>query len=82
MRRNACLLVPSAILAIALTGCQSHQAKVDSLQQTYDQAEKQFRTDCSEESLKLPASLSAKCSAEKQKMDDAYKKLLDERTKQ
>jgi hypothetical protein len=81
MRFNICIIVASAVLTIALTGCQ-RQAKVESLQQAYDQAEKQFRTDCSEESLKLPTSLSAKCSAEKQKMDDAYKRLQDQRAKQ
>jgi hypothetical protein len=82
MRCNTCIIVASAVLTIALTGCQRQEAKVESVQQAYNQAEKEFRTDCSEESLKLPTSLSAKCSGEKQKMDDAYKKLQDQRAKQ
>ena len=76
------LIFSSGVIAIAVTGCQSHQAKVDSLQRQYEQLEAQFRKDCTAEYMKVPPTLSTKCADEKKNADDAYKRLQDERAKQ
>ena len=49
MRPSAKLIVLSAILIASLSGCQSHQAKIDALQKEYDQLGQQYRQDCSAE---------------------------------
>jgi hypothetical protein len=36
MKRNAKLIFSIGVIAIALTGCQSHQAKIDAFQKQYD----------------------------------------------
>ena len=51
MRPSAKLIVLSAILVASLSGCQSHQTKVDALQKEYDQLGQQYRQDCSAEML-------------------------------
>jgi hypothetical protein len=40
------------VLVFTLSGCQSHQAKIDALQKEYDRLGLQFRQDCSGEMLK------------------------------
>jgi hypothetical protein len=65
-----------------LAGCESHQAKVDALQKEYDRLGAEFHKDCSQEYLKVPPTLSPKCADEKQKTEDAGKKLQAERAKQ
>ncbi len=74
-------IVLSAILAALLTGCQSHQDKVDSLQKEYDQLGQQFRKDCNAEYLKVPPTLSAKCDEENKKVQEAWNMLQAERAK-
>ena len=71
----------SAVLILALSGCQGHQAKVDDLQKDYDQAEAQFRKDCNAEYLKVPPTLSPKCSDEDKKAKEAWNRLQAERAK-
>ena len=75
------LLGLAAILSFAAIGCQSHQAKVDSLQKQYDQINQQFAKECSAEYLKVPPTLSPKCVDENKKMKDAWDRLQAERMK-
>lgn len=72
----------SAVLILALSGCRSHQAKIDALQKEYDQLGAQFQKDCSAEYLKVPPTLSPKCADEKTKLEDVGKQLRDEHAKQ
>ena len=75
----------SAVLAafvFALSGCQSHQAKVDALQKEYDQLGQKFRQDCSSEMLNIPPKLSPKCTEENKQVADAWNRLQAERAKQ
>lgn len=64
---------------LALTGCESHQAKVDRLQKEYDRLAAQFQSDCSAEYYKVPPTLSSKCQNEKDQMDSTWKLLQKER---
>jgi len=80
MRRA--ILAFTAILIPALAGCQSHQAKVDALQKEYDRLGDQFRKDCTAEYLKVPPTLSPKCSDESNKVGEAWKRLQAERARQ
>jgi hypothetical protein len=79
-------VVPSAILAAAsvltLVGCEGHQAEVDALQKRYDQLAAQFHQDCSAEYLKIPPTISAKCTDEDKKLKEAWDQLQAERTRQ
>lgn len=72
----------SAVLILALSGCQNHQSKVDALQKEYDQLGAQFQKDCTAEYLKVPPTLSQKCADEKTKLEAVGKQLQDERAKQ
>jgi hypothetical protein len=74
-------LTALVFVAIALSGCESHQAKVDALQKEYDRLSDQFRKDCNGEYLKVPPTLSPKCTEEKKQSAEAWKRLEDERTK-
>jgi hypothetical protein len=69
-------------LSLALAGCQSRQAKVDALQKEYDRLSQQFAKDCSAEYLKMPPTLSPKCTDESKKMGEAGNRLREERAKQ
>lgn len=82
MHHKSTLILSATVLTVALAGCESHQAKVDSLQKEYDSLEAQFRKDCTAEYLKVPPTLSPKCSDERKQADDTYKRLQTERTKQ
>lgn len=66
----------------ALPGCESHQAQVDALQKQYDQLAAQFHQDCSTEYLKIPPTISAKCTDEEKKVKQAWDQLNTERNKQ
>jgi hypothetical protein len=72
----------SAVLILALSGCQSHQAKVDALRKEYDRINQQFAKDCSAEYLNMRPTLSLKCVDENRKMKDAWDRLQAERMKQ
>lgn len=80
-----CRVGVSAILAavsiLALPGCESHQAKVDALQKRYDQLAAQFHQDCSAEYLKIPPSISPKCTDEDKRVKEAWDQLNAERNK-
>jgi Prokaryotic membrane lipoprotein lipid attachment site len=80
MRRIIQLTAIGAVFVLA--GCEGHQAKVDALQKEYDRLGAEFQKDCSQEYLKVPPTLSPKCADEKQKTEDAGKKLQAERAKQ
>lgn len=71
-----------AVLAVALSGCQSHQAKIDELNKEHDRLSDQFRADCTAEFLKVPPKLSHKCAEEQKKMNDAWQRLQAEQAKQ
>ena len=74
--------VSFAVLAIALSGCQSHQAKIDDLKKEHERLGDQFRADCTAEYLKVPPTLSPKCAGEQKKMNDAWQRLQAEQAKQ
>ncbi len=82
MRRAMGLIALTTILTLTLAGCQSHQAKVDALQKEYDQLNQQFAKDCSAEYLKVPPTLSQKCTDESKKLGETGKRLQEERAKQ
>jgi hypothetical protein len=82
MHRKSKVLFIATLMTLALAGCESHQAKVDVLQKDYDNLEAQFRKDCTAEYMKVPPTLSPKCTDERKKADDAYKRIQDERGKQ
>jgi hypothetical protein len=71
-----------ALSMLALPGCESHQAKIDRLQQEYDKISQQFGKDCSAEYLKVPPTLSQKCVDESKQMGEAGKRLREEQAKQ
>lgn len=79
MRRLLILSLFATI--VALTGCQSHQAKIDDLQKDYDTKANLFQKDCSAEYLKVPPTLSPKCQDEKKSQADAWTRLQEERAK-
>jgi hypothetical protein len=82
MHRKTKVLFGAALMTLALAGCESHQAKVDALQKQYDDLAAQFHKDCSAEYLKVPPVVSPKCADEDKKVQDAYKRLQDERARQ
>jgi hypothetical protein len=82
MQHATKLFVLSAIVFVALTGCESHEVKLDALQREYDQLGAQMQKDCSAEYLKVPPTLSQKCVDENKKVTEAWKRLQAERTKQ
>ena len=82
MIKAALFIVLSAASVLVLAGCQSHQAKVDRLQQEYDRLAAQFHQDCSAEYLKVPPAPSAKCTDEDNKVKAAWDQLQAERSKQ
>ena len=79
MRQSTTLLVFTAGLAFAVSGCQSHQSKVDALQKEYDGLALQFRKDCSDEYLKVPPTVSQKCSDEDKQVKEAWDRLQAEK---
>jgi hypothetical protein len=82
MHRKSKLLFSAALVTFALIGCESHQAKIDALQKQYDDLAAQFHKDCSAEYLKVPPVVSPKCADQDKKVQDAYKRLQDERARQ
>ena len=82
MHRKSRFLFLAVVMTFAFVGCESHQAKIDALQKQYDDLAAQFHKDCSAEYLKVPPTVSQKCSDEDKKVQDAYKKLQDEKGNQ
>jgi hypothetical protein len=81
MLKTALFTILSAASVLVLTGCESHQAKVDRLQKEYQQESAQFGKDCSAEYLKVPPTLSPKCNDENTKMKQTWDQLQAERAK-
>jgi len=71
-----------SFVVLIMSGCQSHQSKVDSLQKEYDVAAQKYRTDCSAEVLNMPKELSPRCADEQKRMNDAYQRLQAEQKRQ
>jgi hypothetical protein len=71
----------AALLLVAFLGCQSHEARVDSLQKEYDQLGQQYRKDCFSEVTEVAPKPSQKCTDEKRKLDDAWTRLQAEQAK-
>jgi hypothetical protein len=81
MRSTTSLFAMAVILAIGSNGCRSHESRVADLQKQYDQLGAQYQKDCSAEYLKVPPTLSPKCSDELKQLDAMSKRLQDERAK-
>ena len=81
MRKRTLLLASPAIWIMVIAGCRSHEAKVTDLQKQYDDAELQFRKDCSAELYQDPPTLSPKCSDEDKKTKELWAQLQTERAK-
>ena len=79
MHKQKVLLALPAIVIMAISGCRSHEAKVTDLQKQYDDAELQFRKDCSGELYKDPPTLSPRCSDEDKKTKELWRQLRAER---
>jgi ABC-type uncharacterized transport system auxiliary subunit len=76
------LSVFATAFVLTLGGCESHQAKVDALQKEYDRLAAQFHQDCSAEYLKVPPTISTKCTDEDKKVKEAWDQLQAQRTRQ
>jgi hypothetical protein len=70
-----------AASVLALGGCESHQSKIDRLQNEYDRTSQQFGKDCSAEYLRVPPKLDQKCADESKQMGEAGRRLREERVK-
>ena len=81
MHKASTLFALAIFVTVALTGCQSHQAKVDALQKEYDRLGDQFQKDCAGEMINVPPKLSPKCADESKKVSDAWNRLQAERAK-
>jgi hypothetical protein len=81
MLRGQRIVLFATALLLTGTGCRSHKAKVAELQKQYDKLNEQFGKDCSSEFLKVPPTLSPKCSAEDKQVKGAWDRLQAERTK-
>ena len=74
-------LSAAALMTVFPIGCQSHQSKIDALQKEYDRLSAEMKQDCSAEYLKVPPTLSPKCTEENKKVTEAWKRLQAERSK-
>jgi uncharacterized protein HemX len=79
--KKLALQVLTGALILGTCGCHSHQSDIDAAQRDYDQAAQQFRTDCTAETLRMPAQLSTKCADEQKRMNDAYGRLQSQQQK-
>lgn len=74
-------LVLVAASTITLSGCRSHQSKIDALQKEHDRLSQQYQKDCGDEYLKAHPQFSQKCTDEAKQMDEVWKQLQSERSK-
>jgi uncharacterized protein YukE len=81
MSKSAFLAVLVGALAIALSGCRTHQSRIDALQEEHDRLSKQYQKDCGDEYLKAQPQFSQKCTDEAKQMDEVWKQLQAERSK-
>ncbi len=82
MHQRLTIIFVGAVFTLALGGCEGHQAKVDALQKQYDDLAAQFHKECSAEYLKIPPAVGQKCTDEDKNVQEAWKRLQAERTKQ
>lgn len=80
MKKLALIIVP-ATAAFAMAGCQTRQDRVAPLQRAYNEAERQFRSDCTAELMKVPPALSSKCQVEDKKAKELWAQLQAEQQK-
>ena len=73
------LIVSLELVTMFLIACQSHQSKIDALQKEYDRLSAEMQQDCSAEYMKVPPTLSPKCTEEKKKLRRRWKRLQAER---
>jgi len=73
-------MIVATVVTIAVMGCQSHQSKVDALQQEHDRISQQYKRDCGDEYLKARPQFSQKCVDEAKQMDDVWKQLQAEKS--
>ena len=81
MKRNAKLIFSISAIAIAMTGCQSHLAKIDVLQKEHDRISQQYKKDCGDQYLKAEPEFNQKCIDEAKQMDDLWKQIQAEKSK-
>jgi hypothetical protein len=81
MRQITKVVALATVAYFSLTGCESHQHKVDTLQAEYERLEAQFRKDCTAEYFKAQPTLNQKCTDEDKKAKDAWTRLQAERAK-
>jgi uncharacterized protein YukE len=81
MFKTALLAVVIATSTIALSGCRTHQSRIDALQKEHDRLSQQYQKDCGDEYLKAQPQFSQKCTDEAKQMDEVWKQLQSERRK-
>jgi hypothetical protein len=80
MRCVARITIRVMASVLPLTGCQSHQSKIDDLQKEHDRLSQQYQKDCGSEYLEAKPQFSQKCLDESKQMDDVWKKLQQEKS--
>jgi hypothetical protein len=81
MFKTTLLAVPLAASTIALSGCNTHQSRIEALQKEHDRLSRQYQKDCGDEYLKAQPQFSQKCADEAKQMDEVWKQLQSERSK-
>lgn len=71
----------TALFAITLAGCESHQGKIDELQNEHDRLNQEYKHDCASEYLKAKPQFSQKCIDEAKQMDQVWKQIQAEKAK-
>jgi hypothetical protein len=81
MFKTAFLAVLVGGSTVALSGCRTHQSRIDALQKEHDRLSKRYQKDCGDEYLKAQPQFSQKCTDEAKQMDEVWKQLQTERSK-
>ena len=81
MFKTALLAVLVTASTTALSGCRTHQSRIDALQKEHDRLSQQYQRDCGDEYLKAKPEFSQKCADEAKQMDEVWKELQTERSK-
>ena len=81
MFKTALLAVVIAASTMALSGCRTHQSRIDALRKEHDRLSQQYQKDCCDEYLKAQPQFSQKCTDEAKQMDEVWKQLQSERSK-
>jgi hypothetical protein len=80
MKQFALVILPGAAV-LAMCACETHQGRVAALQKDYNEAERQFRSDCTAELMKVRPALSSKCEAEDRRAKELWARLQTEQQK-